>query len=96
MARMNMGLPGPVSPHLLAGPYLGFSLNAEIEGTDISDEIVPTDFGLLFGAGLDINLGMTALNAQIRYGLGLTNVFKDDAEDNIRNRIFTIAVGISF
>lgn len=104
LARFNLGMPGPVTPHVLAGPYLGFNVNSEIEGSDgessvssdISDEIVSTDFGLLFGAGVDFNLGMTALNAQIRYGLGLTNVFEDDVDDDIKNGVFSIAVGVRF
>lgn len=104
LARINLGMPGPVTPHVLAGPYLGFNVNSEIEGTeegvtmsaDISDEIVSTDFGLLFGAGLDFNLGLTALNAQLRYGLGLTNVFEEDEDDNIKHGVFSIAVGIRF
>jgi len=104
LARFNLDMPGSVTPHLLAGPYLGFNVNSEIEGSDgessvssdISDEIVSTDFGLLFGAGLDFNLGLTALNAQIRYGLGLMNVFEDDVDDNIKNGVFSIAVGIRF
>ncbi len=104
LARINFPTPGPIGPHLVAGPYIGFNINAQAEGTedgvtfdeDISDFINSTDIGLMFGAGLDFNLGVTALNAQARYSIGLNNVYDFDMDDTYRNSVFSIVVGINF
>ncbi len=102
LAKLGLGA-GPINPHLLAGPYLGFNLNAEVEGEesgfsfseDISDDVNSTDFGLMFGAGLDFNLGVTALSAQARYSLGLTDIFEDD-DEGLKHGVFSVVVGINF
>jgi hypothetical protein len=104
LARINFPTPGPIGPHLVAGPYIGFNINAQAEGTedgfsydeDISDLISSTDIGLMLGAGLDFSLGVTALNAQVRYSIGLTNVYDFDMDDTYRNSVFSLVVGINF
>jgi hypothetical protein len=104
LARLNFPTPGPIGPHLVAGPYIGFNINAQAEGTedgvtydeDISDFINSTDIGLMFGAGLDFNIGVTSLNAQARYSIGLNNVYDFDTDDTYRNSVFSIVVGINF
>lgn len=104
LARLSFATPGPIGPFFVAGPYIGFNINAQAEGTDdgfdfdedISEVVNSTDVGLMFGAGLDFNLGVTALNAQARYSIGLTNVYDFDLDDTYRNSVFSIVVGINF
>ena len=101
LAKLSIGPPGPFTPHILAGPYLAFNINAEddFEGqtTDISDSINSTDFGGVVGVGADFSLGLTTLNAQARYSFGLTSVFDSDmVQDDYKNRAITLSVGIMF
>ncbi|MBN1639448.1 MAG: hypothetical protein JW866_10800, partial [Ignavibacteriales bacterium] len=41
---------------------------------DIDDMIKSTDFGLLFGAGIDINIGSVVITLDGRYNFGLTDL----------------------
>lgn len=86
--------PGPATPHVYVGPYVGFVLNSEISGGGGSVEIdnAQTDFGGIVGAGLDINLGVTELNAGARYGFGLSDAF-DGGQG--KNGVFSIVVGVA-
>lgn len=104
LAKINFGLPGPATPHILVGPYLGFNINAEAEGPesdvtfsgDISDEINDTDFGGIAGLGIDFNVGLTKLSAQARYGLGFTSILEDDSDDDYKNSVVSLVLGIQF
>lgn len=81
-----------ISPHLYAGPYLGFNLNHEEEPAgdqEFQDDGVNNDFGLIFGAGIDIS----RINVGVRYSLGLEEVFEDE---EIRNNAISIVAGIKF
>lgn len=86
--------PGPISPNLYAGPYLGIVLNSEVEGDGISAEIdnTQTDFGGIVGAGIDIDAGVTSLNLGVRYGFGFSDTFEGGSE---KNAAFSIVGGIS-
>lgn len=101
LAKLSIGPPGPFSPHIVAGPYLAFNINAEeeFEGQteDISDGINSTDFGGVIGVGADFSLGLTTLKAQVRYSFGLTSVFDSEfIQDDFKNRAFTVGIGIMF
>ncbi len=104
MARFQLGPPGPISPLLVVGPYVGFNVNAEVEGTgngvsasfDLDDETRSTEIGGTIGVGLDFNLGLTKLNAMARYSYGFTTIFDSDFEDGERNAVLSVTVGIRF
>lgn len=104
MAKFQLGPPGPITPSFAVGPYLGFNINAEQEGSfggftgtgDISDNIKGTEFGGVAAVGLDFNLGVTKLNGTARYSYGFTSVWDDSDIDSDRNAVFSIAVGIMF
>ncbi|MDX1671037.1 MAG: porin family protein [Balneolaceae bacterium] len=92
LAKLGFTTPGPVKPHILAGPYLGFVLNAESGGVDVSDQ-TQTDFGGVLGVGTDINLPGPSLTVDLRYGFGFTDIFENASG---KNGIFSIAAGIGF
>jgi opacity protein-like surface antigen len=104
MAKFQLGPPGPITPHFLIGPYIGFNMNAEAEfddgevfgGVDIDDLTKSTEFGGVAAVGLDFSLGVTKLNAQARYSYGFTSVFEDDADDGEKNAVLSVALGITF
>ena len=90
LGKLYFGPPGPISPHIVAGPYFAYLLDAESEVTmngmtisgDISDETESLDFGLIAGVGVDFNVGVTKLNVQARYSLGLVDIFDDSNNDD--------------
>ncbi|MCW9708501.1 porin family protein [Fodinibius salsisoli] len=98
VAKFDFILDNPMlTPHVFFGPYMGFNINAEQEGSagetsgsaDISDEVKGTDFGVVVGAGADI----TKFNVGVRYSAGLSNAFE---EGDGKNGVFSIVAGINF
>lgn len=99
---------GSVTPSLYAGPFIGFLAsskgNSKVSFAGFSldedfelekDEMNSTEFGLVFGGGLDIN----KIAIDIRYDLGLTSPFKaDEGEDALKvtNSAIQITVGVNF
>ena len=75
---------GPVRPYVMAGPSVGFRLNAEVTfnsaeatGTFDADDVTESlDFGVDFGAGLNVRLSGVSLFLEGRYDLGVADVFK--------------------
>ncbi|WP_413511831.1 porin family protein [Myroides odoratus] len=82
-----------------AGPQIGFNVKAEMERKllgeketkDIKDEINTVDFGLNFGAGYELPIG---LFFDARYNLGFTKIHKEG--DSTKNRVFQLSVGYKF
>jgi opacity protein-like surface antigen len=103
LARYDIPAPG-FTPHLLAGPTLGFNVNSEFEadgpaGTntqDLSDGTSSTDFGLEFGAGVGFNLAASTLSVDLRYGIGLSDINEESEDISLQNRAFMITAGFAF
>ncbi|MGA2361152.1 MAG: porin family protein [Candidatus Aminicenantales bacterium] len=98
-------IPGPISPMIYGGPYGAYRLSAkgvsDIGGvstsTDIKDQIKTTDYGVVFGGGIDFKLGLVKLSAEVRYNLGLANVAKDpDPGMSVKTKSLMVLVGIGF
>ncbi|WP_448518302.1 porin family protein [Rhodoflexus sp.] len=90
---------GNLRPKLMAGPYVGFLMNSEIEiantTVNAKDLYNSTDFGASLGAGLHYSLGDGKwFYFDGRYGLGLSDITK--ARGDVYNRVFSLNVGISF
>jgi len=108
MAKLNVGPPGPFSPHLLLGPYAAYNINSELDVTagaasltdetdDFSEITTDIDFGGVIGIGADFNLGVTKLNVQARYSRGFIDVNDNGFEDESqKNSVFSISAGIMF
>lgn len=74
-----------------AGPYIGFNTTSEIDmdggSVDIGDDTESTDFGVGFGLGYELPMGVFF---QARYALGLSDIMTDvDA----KNSAFQLSVG---
>lgn len=83
-------------PYLLAGPSIGFKTSAKVSAEGQSadfDYVKSTDFGLVFGAGVNFQRFML----EGRYGLGLSNIndFPGDP-DSIKNAAWNFLLGVSF
>ena len=73
-----------------AGPQVSFLTKAQVEEVgDVKDQFKNNDFGLAFGAGVKLPLG---LNAGVRYVLGFTNI-SEVSEEEVKNRTFQIYAG---
>src|SRR5690606_11164058 len=92
-----------------AGPYVGFGLSGKNkysvdEGSTTAESefefgkdntLKSTDFGIIFLAGFKLGNGLL-LNAN--YGLGLTNIAGNNNawSDDIKNRGFSVGIGVEF
>ncbi len=82
-----------------AGPQIGFNVKADSEykefGTkvkqDVKDNINAVDFGLNFGVGYELPMGVFA---DVRYNLGLSKVNKEG--ESSKNGVFQLSVGYKF
>jgi hypothetical protein len=85
-------------PIFLLGPSIGFKTSDKYtidgEEADIGD-IKGTDFGLVFGLGAQIKQFV----GEVRYNLGLTNIFDVPDEANtasVKNSVISLQVGYTF
>jgi hypothetical protein len=78
-------MPG-TTPYILAGGEVGYLLNQKVVITDEDGATTTHDtldhvnrliYGLVFGAGLELQSGGMNLLLEARYRLGLSNLFKD-------------------
>jgi len=76
---------GSVKPYFFAGPTIGFTTSSKIAvetgglsvEVDAKDSTSSTDFGLTFGGGAEFGLNESvAIVADVRYGLGLSDLHK--------------------
>lgn len=63
------------------------------ETTDIKDEVKPVDFGLNFGVGYELPLGIFI---DARYNLGLSKLPEDNYSDKVKNTVIQISIGYKF
>lgn len=90
-----------VEPNLFVGPYAGLRLIAEQDGgtgglfgsgSNIENQTESVDYGFAFGGGLDIEVGNSIFTMDVRYVLGMNDVFK---EFSGKHRVLSITFGIS-
>jgi outer membrane protein W len=92
----------PVRPKLFLGPHLGFLVGAtdanrnNLNGDANSRVYNGFDLGATLGAGLNVRVGQKLwLNTDVRYGLGLLDVSKQDPR-TWKNQNWGINMGLSF
>jgi len=101
--KMIAPVQGTVKPNLFLGPYFGIMIadarvEAEIDGTTMEDDlegVKDTDFGVVFGAGVDFGLGKGKVVFDVRYSLGLTTL-DDEGEADVKNNVLSFLLGYSF
>jgi len=95
-----------IRPYVMAGPYVGLKIGCKfkISGSGVSAEvdcdnpdvdlgIKSTDFGVVFGAGVDMPMGSGLLSLGARYSMGLSDVITDV---NMRNNVLSVGLGYFF
>lgn len=87
-------------PCLFTGPYLGLKLSGttrtEWKGKTQEERIEDlkgTDFGLIFGGGVDVALGTGRVFLDVRYSWGFSSIMKIE---EVKNTSFSILFGYSF
>jgi hypothetical protein len=87
------------------GPTIAFETGCELSGSDIEGGEVEADceqlgidtksadFGLVFGAGVDLDAGRFVITGDARYDLGVTNLDDTGADGSVKNRAWEFFVG---
>ncbi len=86
---------GKVIPVVFAGPAISFLLSAKEADFDVKEFFKSTDFGVDFGAGVEMAAGKMKLLFDARYYLGLTNAYNGTLY-SMKNRGFVITAGVLF
>ncbi len=90
----------PFLPYFFAGGYASFNLKSKtilVTGSTYEGEDVKkTDFGLLFGAGVEYMFHQIRFLFEGRYTTGLSNILQETAYFKAKNKTFSIMLGISF
>lgn len=99
-------------PILFAGPSVSFQskceLSGELEGTELTVDCddpradvqtEDTDWGIVFGAGVDYPLGDFLIGGEFRYNLGLTNLNADEETsgfETVKGRMWAILLTVGY
>jgi hypothetical protein len=95
---------GIIKPNIFMGPELAFELNGNVKYASTTSQPLqqdqgitnskPTDFGIIFGLGADINLPTATLMFDVRYDLGMKALNFSQSSFNIKNKVITLDAGI--
>ena len=91
LAKMTFYSERQIKPNIFAGPALAFKYFA-LNNTGILEDIRSTDFGLIFGAGVEF----WKLSLDIRYNRGLVNFDKSEGDIDLKNQAISFMAGYSF
>ena len=104
LVQYDIPTEGKIGAYLNAGPQLGYALNGTFDDGDEKqdidfedDEYARLDYGLAFGGGIGFDVaGGKMLFLELRYYLGLANLYDGDDSDDftVNNRGFQ--VGLAF
>ena len=84
---------GTIRPAFFVGPAIGLLLSAKVGDDDIKDNLNGTDFGFVFGAGVDFETGAKGnISLDCRYTMGMSNIVKDSGDDSVKNGVFSFGV----
>jgi hypothetical protein len=89
LIRVNVGPQSRAGAraYAVAGPVVGVTLTATLDGDDVTDDYKKFDVGLLGGAGVEVR----RFGAEVRANWGLTAIF-DPGEGGEKVKNFTIQI----
>jgi len=113
LVKFDLPVKGTIVPAFYAGPYVSFLTGADwevsygdaSESVDVKDYTKTTDFGLLFGAEIDVHLSAVTLTFEGRYNYGTVtvddgwaNAFEEPerGELSIKNHSIMFLAGVAF
>lgn len=105
LVQYHLSTGSGLAPRVYLGPTIAFETGCEISGFDEGSEVeadcelvdVDTksaDFGLVFGAGADANVGRFVVTGDARYDLGVTNLDDSGADGSVKNRAWEFFLGV--
>jgi hypothetical protein len=101
LAKLFLPVGDILEPNFFIGPYFSFLIGKKYfmygQSYEIN-KIKSSDFGLVFGAGVDVlkkALKIGSLHLDVRYDLGLTNIFDSDRGES-KNSAINFMLGFSF
>ncbi len=99
LLKLNTSSFGIIKPNIFAGPEVAFKLSGKATSGSPSREqdlqnINSTDFGIIVGAGININLPITTLMVDIRYDIGMRDLNSYSNPPDIKNRVLSLNAGI--
>jgi len=102
LAKITIPTTGNLRPNLFLGPALAIKMSSKLKISALgasAEEDLPgiksTDFGLVFGGGVDFDLGEGTLIFDARYTLGLSNIDDTDTDESTKNGVFSLMAGYS-
>jgi hypothetical protein len=97
---------GPVRPIVYAGPAFSYLLKAKAEAVlpgvgeeseDVTEQFKRESWGGVVGGGLEFRLPVIKLlSLEARYHFGLSDINQEMEADTVKNKGFSIMVGIGF
>lgn len=108
LLRFAFAMPNSsVRPFVFVGPEIAFKVGCTARGeilavtgsrdcdeTDVLADIKSTDVGAAAGGGIEFNAGTYVMRLDARYTLGLTNINDAPDEREIKNRAFSVTIGL--
>lgn len=90
-------LPGPITPHIVAGIRASYLLQGQLGNEDVRDQFKPLVYGWTVGAGAGLTSGALGVHAELRYSRDLTGIFDNDIRDiKVMNQTFGLQFGVWF
>ena len=80
----------PTKPYVIGGPTVGYLMSSKVEVSvlgvkgeeDVKDYTKSLDYGILLGAGVSFAMGNTNMFVEVRYALGLANIYEEQEEQD--------------
>ena len=95
LLKLNTSSFSIIRPNIFAGPEVAFKLSSKATSGSPSSEqdlqnINATDFGIIVGAGININLPVTTIMVDIRYDIGIRDLNSYSNPPDIKNRVLSL------
>lgn len=84
-----------IHPNVYAGPFFGFILDNTLDGIDVTDDTEDTDYGVVFGGGVELGRGDVRGLIDVRYLVGLRDVDSTTANE-IKAGMLQVMGGVVF
>lgn len=102
LAKLRLPIANVVYPNIFAGPYYAYSTEASYTVTQTDTDVAVernvdvnrSDYGGIFGAGVDVELNALMLSLDARYGLGAAEIEDTDQPLNVKNKDWNVMAGV--
>ncbi len=101
LVKAHLPIPGPVTPNIFGGPYVGFrsGISFNFGGMDVpqaEEWYRDGDFGFVVGVGTRVGFFVVDLDLEVRLLFGMENIFDRQFEYDEQHRAISFSAGIVF